>query len=570
MNDTRHFSVPSWTLLLVCTPLQSQPVAHSSPLQTYTTLHSPPPTMAFKALQDPFSVLSSMQPPAREGALTKLGYMSGKWQQRWFTLKGNVLAYAGSRGGGTKGQIYINQSCTVAAVPPSSKIDDNALGPYVKPKQPVAQNAFKITTPWKGTMRTFYFYAASPQDRDGWVSALSELAQGQAPQQGGGMSDIGGLMQMAGQMQQQQQQQQQGGGLGDMSGLMAMANQMQGQQATGAPGEQPPPYDAPQASAPPAKGAPHASAPPGAIYQGPRAKAGERPPAPSTPVEQLPKFPDALPMNGLGQKGAMGMGSLLKMSGQIMGAMMSHKNDPHLSKEDNAVALADKVQGASGVSNYEQQLLNAATILARDFLPEGLAGVVVTQVPEQGTLGAQYGLKPYDLVFEAEGEPFTNMEAFHASRMLAWQTKGQFTMCVFNFKDKAYRDVVIAMPPGKPNAILGIQATPVPPPTQEQLQASQQAAESEVYVKGWKKRGAMYVSSSPQHYPLSAPPSPDAHDIYVKIWRSRGPGMMVSTGEYHPLYAYKGDPGVYTEAWRRRGSMFISASGSKYVALPPR
>ena len=49
------------------------------------------------------------------------------------------------------------------------------------------------------------------------------------------------------------------------------------------------------------------------------------------------------------------------------------------------------------------------------------------------------------------------------------------------------------------------------------MQASQQAAESEVYVKGWKKRGAMYVSTSPQYYPVSAPPSGDGSDIYVKV-----------------------------------------------------
>ena len=54
------------------------------------------------------------------------------------------------------------------------------------------------------------------------------------------------------------------------------------------------------------------------------------------------------------------------------------------------------------------------------------------------------------------------------------------------------------------------------------------------------------------------------------MWRQRGPGMMVSTGEYHPLYAYRGDPGVFTESWRRRGSMYISTSGSKYFPLPKR
>ena len=62
---------------------------------------------------------------------------------------------------------------------------------------------------------------------------------------------------------------------------------------------------------------------------------------------------------------------MMMIQGQIMGAMKSHQSDPHLSKEDNAVALADKVQGASGTTSYEQALLNTSTILARDFLPKG-------------------------------------------------------------------------------------------------------------------------------------------------------------------------------------------------------
>ncbi len=33
-----------------------------------------------------------------EGYLTKLGYKSGKWQRRWFTLVGCELVYAATPG----------------------------------------------------------------------------------------------------------------------------------------------------------------------------------------------------------------------------------------------------------------------------------------------------------------------------------------------------------------------------------------------------------------------------------------------------------------------------------------
>merc|ERR1719326_2816632 len=177
--------------------------------------------------------------------------------------------------------------------------------------------------------------------------------------------DMSSLMNLAGQASQMM------GGL--QQGFQQQPQQQQQQHVASSSSSSPAAHDAPPpySSSSSGGGDKQASAPVAepSLYTGPRAKAGERPSPPSTPASSLPPFPEPLAMHGLGKAGAMDMGALLKMSGQIMGAMKSHQSDPHLSKEDNAVALADKVQGASGTTSYEQALLNTSTILARDFLP---------------------------------------------------------------------------------------------------------------------------------------------------------------------------------------------------------
>ena len=39
-----------------------------------------------------------------------------------------------------------------------------------------------------------------------------------------------------------------------------------------------------------------------------------------------------------------------------MAAMKAHQEDPHLSKQDNAAALAGKVSGAMGISAHDDAL----------------------------------------------------------------------------------------------------------------------------------------------------------------------------------------------------------------------
>ena len=100
---------------------------------------------------------------------------------------------------------------------------------------------------------------------------------------------------------------------------------------------------------------------------------GPAPPASSN--RPLPPFPKPI----MGQPGQPGnMMDMLKMAGSLMHATRSHQNDPHLSQEDNALALGQKVQDASGKTGHDQQLTATINELAEYHLPQGLSGFVVS------------------------------------------------------------------------------------------------------------------------------------------------------------------------------------------------
>eukprot|EP01147_Barroeca_monosierra_P008793 gene8793-1168_t len=444
---------------------------------------------------DPLPLLHApVLPMTHQGRLIKLGYKSGKWQQRWFILTGNLLSYSNMLGSQPKCVVMISGTSVVSDFDEASPISQDAIAPGVIIKSSIPKNAFKLKVSWKGKIRTFYLCAPSPEERKVWIK---------------------------------QQARQTSQPIEKLTKDMVSSNN-----------EAPAPM-------------------PVAIVS----NNVEQRPVPSVSTQQsLPRFPEIPQTNMLGMLGtAFGMMSTVK----------SHRNDPHLSTDDNATLLAQRLDQQSGVSHYDTQLLHVSNILARDFLPDGLSGIVVTRRPKPGTLGHSYGLKPYDLLYQLEGQAVNGVEQFTELRKQAFGTKGNCTFGVYNFADRQYREVCIVIPPGKPNAILGVDAVPVPPPSSEELAEKRKVALSEVYVKGWRQHGAMFISAGQQYFPLSSPQSDADRDVLVKIWRPAGRGVMINTNQYHPLYAYEGDPQVYTEGWRLHGRMYVSV-GQKYVALPPR
>ena len=235
--------------------------------------------------------------------------------------------------------------------------------------------------------------------------------------------------------------------------------------------------------------------------------------------------------------------------------MLSHQNDPHLSREDNAAQLAQRVQSASGVNAGEQYIGQAIQALEAHHLPAGVRGFVVIEPPAPGTLAAGIGLQPYDLIFEAEGLPLVDaatglpsVTEFARIKTASWEERGMCELRVYSFTTRSYRRVHFGMPPGKPTAILGASIRPIPY-VLEHVQSLAQAGSSgssagqeELFVKGWRKSGMMYISCTPNHYPLHGVLTPENADIYVKVRRTRR--VLLGASIYRTHRVARGYSGV--------------------------
>jgi hypothetical protein len=294
--------------------------------------------------------------------------------------------------------------------------------------------------------------------------------------------------------------------------------------------------------------------PPGEYFDGP---IGPLNPGP------LPTFPG---------KTALEKGDLFgmtKMSFAMMGSMLAHKNDPHLSREENAMGLAKGIQSTSGITGQQNQLVSALQLLQDVHMPDGLAGFVVTEPPAKGTLAQAYGLQVYDLIYGFESTlatKDTRPQQFAQDMQSAFVTKGVFVILIYSFASQKSRRVHIIMPPGKPNAILGIVSSQLPINT-EAIPGVINEASMDIYVKAWRRNGNMYISAGSNAVPLYAPLSSENEGLYVKVARHNS-GMWISTNDYHPLYNYTTltEP-LYVEVWRYRNGMLIK-NGSEYAPLP--
>ena len=295
--------------------------------------------------------------------------------------------------------------------------------------------------------------------------------------------------------------------------------------------------------------------PPGEYFEGV--------PAPQN-TGPLPVFPG---------KNAVERGNLFGMTGMafnIMGSLQAHRNDPHLSAQENAIRQANAVQAASGITDQRAQSTSAVKNLEDKHLPQGLAGFVVLEPPAAGTLGQIHGLQVFDLIYGYENVLISvdmRPQQFADDMKNSFIAKGFFDVLIYNFGFQRHRKVRILMPYGKPNAILGLVSMQIPVRNDGTVAGVVEPA-MDIYVKAWKKVGAMYVSSGANAVPLYEPLTSANADLYAKVARHRN-GMWISSGEYHPIYNYAqlSEP-LYVEAHRFRNGMLIR-SNNEYAALPP-
>ncbi|EDQ86510.1 uncharacterized protein MONBRDRAFT_28191 [Monosiga brevicollis MX1] len=118
--------------------------------------------------------------PVHEGYLTKLGFNSGKWQQRYFVLKGQALAYLAKPGGTEKGCIPLSASAVLNTFNYGGNIQASgvASGTRVKPFPP--GHGLEIVAPFKGHPRAYYLFATTKAERDAWMAALVAAVEASA------------------------------------------------------------------------------------------------------------------------------------------------------------------------------------------------------------------------------------------------------------------------------------------------------------------------------------------------------------------------------------------------------
>ena len=105
------------------------------------------------------------------------------------------------------------------------------------------------------------------------------------------------------------------------------------------------------------------------------------------PTAELPALPSKVQW-GI-SPGGVGLSETMKMGLNVMNIAKTQGKDPHLSAEDNLIALSHATQEAVGRTAFNDQLLHALQVLERDHLPEGLCGFLITEPPKAGTLGQQ-------------------------------------------------------------------------------------------------------------------------------------------------------------------------------------
>eukprot|EP00050_Salpingoeca_kvevrii_P011196 m.13501 g.13501 ORF g.13501 m.13501 type:complete len:1959 (+) comp3308_c0_seq1:33-5909(+) len=129
--------------------------------------------------------------PLREGYLVKLGYSSGKWQQRYFVLLPSLeLVYSKMPGGPEKGRITLDRSCVIEHAAEGEIPTEDAMARGTRARAAVPAATLKVRTRCQkasAQFRTFYLQADSAVDAQRWQTALDSLLR---PARDGGPATV--------------------------------------------------------------------------------------------------------------------------------------------------------------------------------------------------------------------------------------------------------------------------------------------------------------------------------------------------------------------------------------------
>ena len=122
-------------------------------------------------------------PLLKEGYLIKLGYSSGRWQKRYFYVRGNYVSYSRKPNGPPVGGFILKPQTTIAVSEKGAVVSKGGKGSglvsmkrVLKPKDLKAQSeyTFCLAGVWKPGVppREFYMDAENENELAEWIAAL--------------------------------------------------------------------------------------------------------------------------------------------------------------------------------------------------------------------------------------------------------------------------------------------------------------------------------------------------------------------------------------------------------------
>lgn len=106
------------------------------------------------------------------GFCKKLGFDSGKWQNRYFTLTNDSLTYYTDKGGREKGKIPVGEIISAEKVAAGCAVGKEACSKAAL-QHPVPEHSFRVVTQTPGGKeRVYYMSCERSNDVDAWLTAF--------------------------------------------------------------------------------------------------------------------------------------------------------------------------------------------------------------------------------------------------------------------------------------------------------------------------------------------------------------------------------------------------------------
>lgn len=125
------------------------------------------------------SHIGNDKPILIEGTLKKLGFHSGKWQDRKFEIKtASLIEYNGGKIFGVSKKIILDAHSQVEAIQPEEYVDPSSTTATSLQRAPVGQfHAIRLRAKFNSGYRDYLLAAYSEESRQEWIDAFTTNIQ---------------------------------------------------------------------------------------------------------------------------------------------------------------------------------------------------------------------------------------------------------------------------------------------------------------------------------------------------------------------------------------------------------